>query len=164
MNDHTHGASTFALNWLALNNVDLNLEADSELEAIWVLLKMVKQYHPEENIKQISQDLLRHEENTPSAHGCCSIVFRVLSEFVEKPEIFLGRFKNGIGYVSKTGKPIDILVLVVAPPAMQHAFKQVVSRLEQALCTVEVNDRLRAAHNADAVLRIFATHVFSPGS
>lgn len=160
MNEHLKSSVAFAQNWLSPTNVELNLEAHSELEAILALLNLVKHQHPDENIKQLAQELLRHEILTPSAHGCCSIVFRVLSGIVARPEIFLGRFKEGIGYVSRNGQPIDFLVLVVAPPEMQEPFQQVVSRLEEALCTLEVNRRLREATDADAVLQVFVNSVF----
>ena len=142
--------------WFAEENIDLQLEASSQLETITAMLQMARRSGVVSDIRQLAQELLHHEVMAPSASGCCAVIFRVLSTVVSEARLFLGRFDGGIGYSSKQGIPIDLIVLVIAPVETSGQFNDVVQRIELALCDPSVNQRLRVASDSVEVRDIFA--------
>jgi len=147
---------TKSVHWFCEDSIDLQLQAGSQLETISAMLQLASQSGVVSDMRHLSQELLHHEVIAPSASGCCSVIFRVLSTVVAEARLFFGRFDGGIGYASKQGRPIDLIVLVIAPLESAEQFDDVVQKLEWALCDPAINQRLRGAADAAEVRAIFS--------
>ncbi|MFQ5709076.1 MAG: PTS sugar transporter subunit IIA [bacterium] len=154
-------ANTNLSQWLSATDINLKLSADSELETISAMLDLASNSGVVADVKQLASELLAHEIYTPSPTGCCAVVFRVLSPVVAEPRMFFGRFDGGIGYYSKKGQPIDLIVLIIAPPEKQDDFVQLTQKMERVLCESSVSEPLRAAEDAREILRVFSDSVFN---
>ena len=142
--------------WLSTEQINLNLTADSELEALLAILTVVEQCGHVSNMKQLAREILHHEVVAPSPEGCCSVVFRLLTDTVSAAGIYFGRFQKGIGYYARSGHPIDLIALVTAPPEMALEFHYVVKRLSEVLCEPDVTEHLREAKLTEDVMQIFS--------
>jgi len=141
-------------NWINSQNISLTLTAESELETISAMLELVRQSSAVRNVQALAKNILHHEIMAPSASGCCAVLFRALHDSVIEPQIFFGRFDQGIGYYSKNGHPIDLIFLIIAPPEKESEFKAMVQKMEQAIFTPPFREKLRAAPNPKQVLEI----------
>jgi len=146
--------------YLTKNAVHLHLQAESEMEAIEEMLALVRENAAAHNIRELAGDLLQREVVSPSATGSCAIVFRVLSPAAKALRLFFGRFERGIGYVSRSGLPIDLIFLVIAPPEQSEEFAALVLTIETLLLDQSVRKQLRAAKDANAVTEILARNFF----
>lgn len=140
--------------WITAENIDLQLTAQSELETIAAMLELARQSDEVKNVKQLAQELLHHEVMASSLTGCCAVVFQALSSAVAAPKMFFGRFDRGIGYRSKNNRPIDLVVLIVAPPEERETFARMVQKVELGLCETRVREQLRAAKSVEEALQV----------
>ena len=140
--------------WLSIENINLNLTAESELETIEAMLELVDKSGLTADIKILAEDLLHHEVLEPAHTGNCALIFHILSPSVIKPGIFFGRFVNGIGYYSESGHPIDLVFLIVAPPKMEEEFFTVMGKIKSVMSKPDVRKELRSAETPEAALKI----------
>jgi len=145
--------------WITTRNIDLHLSAGSKLETIVAMLQLADECVAIEDIERLTRAVFRQEIMHPSPTGCCAVVFRVLSKAVAMPKMFCGRFEEGIGYLSKRGRPVDLAVLIIAPPSEKRSFRRMVRAAEWALCRPSVLKRLRAAGNPEEALQVFLENI-----
>lgn len=145
--------------WINARNIDLHLTAGSELETIVAMLQLAEECVAIEDIEQLSRAVFRREIMHPSPTGCCTVVFRALSDVVAMPKMFFGRFEEGIGYYSKKGRPVDLVVLIIAPPSEKKNFRRMVRAAEWTLCRPSVLKKLRAAGNPEEALQVFLENI-----
>ena len=145
--------------YIDINSIDLDLKAESELEAIAKMIHLAEHSGYVLDKQQIGEDLITHEILKPSLKGCCAVVFRVSSENVHSISVFFGRFKDGIGYYSKNGHPVDLVFLVISPSGMIETCKRIVQNIEQFTKNEDLHQKLRIAQTPQEVLRILDIEV-----
>lgn len=144
--------------WMAEENVDLQLSAESELETITAMLELARKSGAVKDINQLATALLRHEVLSPSPSSCCAVVFQAMSEAVSEPRMFFGRFDKGIGYESRNGRPVDLIILIVAPPEKRDEFKLTLNQTKRLLENPSVREQLRLVQTrAKAVAILMCT-------
>ena len=142
--------------YLTENAVHLHLQAESEMEAIEEMLALVQENAAAHNLKDLARDLLQSEVVAPAATGSCALLFRVLSPAARELRLFFGRFERGIGYYSHSGRPIDLIFLVIAPPELSQEFAALVQNVAALLANQSIRSQLRAANDVRAVTKILA--------
>ncbi len=145
--------------FMSENTIDLNLKAESELEAIAKMIHLAEHSGIALDKQQIGEDLITHEILKPSLKGCCAVVFRVSSESVNSIYVFFGRFQDGIGYFSRSGRPVDLVFLVISPADKVDMCKQLVQNIEQATRNEDLHQKLRKAKTAQEILDILDIEV-----
>ncbi|GAB4367734.1 MAG: hypothetical protein Kow0042_08550 [Calditrichia bacterium] len=147
--------------WFDAQNIDLNLTAQSELDTIVEMMSLVEKDSAAADLKELARDLLHHEVVSPSAKGSCAVVFRVCSDAAKALRIYFGRFDGGIGYFSRSGHPIDLIFLVIAPPEEKVSFVAAVEKLENLLSNKNVREQLRNAKQKETIVRILKKNLVS---
>lgn len=140
--------------WMTEENIDLELSADSELQTIAAMLELARNSGAVKDIKQLAQALLQHEVLSPSPTGCCAVVFQAISEAVSHPRMFFGRFNRGIGYYSRNGRPVDLVVLIIAPPENVDELTRMIDETKRIVDKPSVRERLRTAQTPKEVLDV----------
>ncbi len=141
--------------YISEQNIAFYEKAESELEALITMVKLAKQSGNVIDESALANDLLSHEILSSSAKGCCAVVFRVSSESVLKLQLYFAHFKDGIGYFSKTGHPIDLIFLAISPLEQKNDCKRLVQNLEHLLLHhADFREKLRTAQNAHQILQI----------
>ncbi|MEX1139156.1 MAG: PTS sugar transporter subunit IIA [Bacteroidota bacterium] len=141
--------------WMAEENIDLELSADSELETITAMLELARNSGAVKDIKQLAQALLQHEVLSPSPSGCCAVVFQAVSEAASYPHMFFGRFDKGIGYYSRNGRPVDLIVLMIAPPKNADELASMIDEMKRMLSEPSVREQLRSVQTKQKALTAF---------
>ena len=141
--------------WMTEENIDLELSADSELQTITAMLELARNSGAVRDIKQLAQALLQHEVLSPSLSGCCAVIFQAVSEAVTDPRIFLGRFDKGIGYYSRNGRPVDLVVLIAAPPENVDELTRIIDETKRMLNEPSVREHLRSVQTKEKALEAF---------
>ena len=139
---------------ITTQNVKLDLTAESTLETMNAMLTLAGQSDAVTDTHGLARDLLRNEVLKHNRVFGCAVVFRVLSGSAIRPEVFFGRFAKGVGYKCESGCPIDLVFLIIAPPTQELDFVNTLQRMEQLAKDTAVRERLRAARDAQEVLRI----------
>jgi len=147
--------------WLKQENILLNLAAESELEAIRIMLDLAAQNPAVINPKLLAQSVFDTEIFRGSHRGCCGITFPALTNAVTEPLTLLGRFEDGIGYYSQKNKPIDLVVLIVAPHIFERQFERMLSKVKDLLCDFEFMANMRSIENPGEIGKSFAIHLRS---
>jgi PTS system nitrogen regulatory IIA component len=143
---------SYETRWMTEQDINLQLSAESELETISAMLELAQKSGMVKDITQLAQALLQHEVLSPSASGCCAVVFQALSEAASQPKMFFGRFDKGIGYYSRNGRPVDLIVLIIAPPERMDEFMRMIDETKRVLDKPSVRERLRTVQTPKEVL------------
>lgn len=146
-------------NHISLQNINLHLESQSQLDAIASMLNLAEQSGTVRDKIALSEDLIWHEIKSTSLKGCCALIFRVVSASVRELQVFFGRFKQGIGYYSKNGQPIDLVFLITAPPKRIDDCKYLLKKIEEAMENDSLRNRLRAEQHEESVLKILSDEI-----
>jgi len=143
---------SYETRWMTEQDINLQLSAESELETISAMLELAQKSGMVKDITQLAQALLQHEVLSPSASGCCAVVFQALSEAASQPKMFFGRFDKGIGYYSRNGRPVDLIVLIIAPTERMDEFMRLIDETKRVLDKPSVRERLRTVQTPKEVL------------
>ena len=95
-----------------------------------------------------------HKVFAPTTTPNCALIFHVIGRKATKMQIFFGRFKKGIGYYTPSGRPIDLVFLIIAPPSQENEFKKLVEQIEAAMLGESLRSNLRTVKNKDKAVKI----------
>jgi mannitol/fructose-specific phosphotransferase system IIA component (Ntr-type) len=140
-------------------NIDLSLSADSELETIMSMVDLASHCDKVEDTGELAQAILHYEVMAPSFTGSCGVVFHAVTDGVFAPKIFFGRFDKGIGYHSKTGRPLDLVFLVAAPSEQKDELADIFLKLDQMLQKQSTRELLRSSKRPDEILEAVIKHL-----
>jgi mannitol/fructose-specific phosphotransferase system IIA component (Ntr-type) len=141
--------------WLNKDNIHLNLEAHSELEAIWKMLDLAARNPAVMNTKQLARVIYENEVLSASHRGTTGITFHALTDAVINPIMIVGHFEKGIGYYSKEKKPIDIVVLLAAPERFRKQLRDMINCVRDMLCDCDFLDNIRNADDPKMIQQYF---------
>lgn len=141
--------------WLREEDINLHLKAGSELEAIWAMLKVAARNPAVKNTKLLAKSVYENEVLHASHGGSTGITFYALTDAVINPLMVVGHFDKGIGYYSKTKKPIDIVVLLAAPVRFAEQLQNMIFCVKDMLEDCDFLDDIRYADNPAMVYQYF---------
>ena len=145
-------------NWLAPENIHLNLKADSELEVIRAMIKVAGESASVDDVKKLASEVFKNEVYGPLQHDCCTVIFHASSPAVSTPLMFIGRFEAGFGYYSQKGHPMDLVTLIIAPPVYEGQLMSVIYRSTKLLCRPELTDRIRKSDTPAQIYELILSH------
>jgi mannitol/fructose-specific phosphotransferase system IIA component (Ntr-type) len=142
-------------NWLTIDNIHLNLKAQSELEAIWKMLELAKQSTCVLDSKELARAVYENEVLSGSHSGTSGITFHALTDAVSKPLMIVGHFEKGIGYYSKEKKPIDLVLLLAAPKRLIQQLEDMIICVKEMLADCDFLESIRKADNNKVIYDYF---------
>lgn len=142
-------------NWLKEENIHLHLDAESELEAIWTMLKFAEKNPVVTDTRLLAKSIYENEILNTSHIGTTGIIFHAMTDAVINPLMVVGHFDSGIGYYSKGKKPIDIVVLLAAPERLKVQLEDMIICIKDMFNDCDFLEEISSTENPSMVYQYF---------
>ena len=139
---------------LSEQTVLIGAKADSKADVIKQAVSLVARSGAIDNVSIYENGVFKREEESTTGIGEGIAIPHCKSPVVNKPALAAMVIPDGVDYASLDGEPVHLLFLIAAPNSEDNVHLDVLARLSEMLMNDEFKNKLLAAKNAKAFLKV----------
>ena len=133
----------------------LELESTGKEAVLRELAGAVHDKCPSINLDTMTQILAEREQLGSTGVGNCVAIPHGKVPGLEKLLLCFGRSSRGINFDAEDNRPVQLLVMILAPPDMAGEYLQTLARVSRLLKDTTTRNKLLQARDTETILELF---------
>ena len=139
---------------LSEKTVSIGAKASSKEDVIKQAVQLVAKSGAIDDVSVYEKGVFKREEDSTTGIGEGIAIPHCKNAVVNKPALAAMVIPEGVDYASLDGEPVHLLFLIAAPNSEDNVHLDVLARLSEMLMNDEFKNKLLAAKNAKAFLKV----------